>query len=43
MDKQLDLETLEVERLDVAVTRLNGGLETLSIERAKACPANLGL
>lgn len=35
MDKlRLDLETLEVDRLDIAMTRLNGGLETLGMGHA---------
>jgi hypothetical protein len=31
---RLDLETLEVERLDVAVTGLNGGLEAFGMGHA---------
>lgn len=48
MDKlQLDLETLEVERLDIAVAGLNGGLETFgmghaSTELGQSCDANCG-
>ncbi len=35
MDKlRLDLETLEVERLDIAVAGLNGGLETFGMGHA---------
>ena len=31
---RLDLETLEVERLDTAVTELNGGVELLGVSHA---------
>ncbi len=48
MDKlRLDLETLEVERLDIAVAGLNGGLETFgmghaSTELGQSCESGCG-
>ncbi len=48
MDKlRLDLENLEVERLDIAVAGLNGGLETFgmghaSTELGQSCVSGCG-